>query len=81
MTFKLGQKAKDKITNFEGVIVGRCEYLSGCHQILLVPTVDEKGGHREGHWFDEQRLERVGDSQIVLDNGNTPGCDKPAPIR
>lgn len=77
--FKLGWNAKDKITGFEGTIVGRCEYISGCNQVLLVPKVDEKGGHRDGHWFDEQRCERVGSGELKLDNGSNPGCDIPAP--
>jgi len=79
--FKLGWTAKDKITGFQGVITGRCEYLTGCNQILLSPPVDEKGAARDGHWYDEQRCERVGNTEIVLDNGANPGCDIPAPVR
>lgn len=79
--FKLGWTAKDKITGFQGVITGRCEYLTGCNQVLLSPPVDEKGAHRDACWYDEQRCERVGDTEIVLDNGANPGCDIPAPVR
>lgn len=77
--FKLGWTAKDKITGFEGTVVARCEYISGCHQVLLVPKVDDKGGHRESHWFDESRCERIGDSEITLDIGRNPGFDQAAP--
>ena len=79
--FKLGMTLKDRITGFAGVVTGRCEYISGCNQVLLVPPVDEKGDHREPHWFDEQRCERVGASLLTLDNGESPGCDIPAPKR
>ncbi len=78
---RLGMKAKDKITGFIGIVTGRCEYISGCNQALLTPEVGEKGEYKDPHWFDEQRLERVGDTVITLDNGDTPGCDVPAPVR
>ena len=76
-----GMKAKDKITGFAGTITGLVEYISGCNQVLLTPEVDEKGNHREAHWFDEQRIEILDSAQIKLDNSLTPGCDIPAPIR
>lgn len=37
---KLGLKAKDKITGFEGIITARCEYLTGCNQYCLTPQAD-----------------------------------------
>lgn len=79
----LGIVAKDKITGFQGTVTGICQYISGCNQALLAPRVDDKGAAREGAWFDLQRLEQIGsdDDAIVLDNGDTPGCDKAAPIR
>lgn len=77
----LGMKARDKITGFQGVVTGHCEYISGCNQALLVPPVDEKGAHRDAQWFDVQRLDQVGSDVVRLDNGATPGCDKPAPVR
>ncbi len=76
---KLGVTARDKITGFEGVTVAVAHYISGCSQVLLAPRVDEKGGYRESHWFDEQRCTTVGPEVIKLDNGNTPGADKAAP--
>jgi hypothetical protein len=77
----LGTTQRDKITGFQGVVTGYCEYISGCHQVLLVPKVDEKGDHKEPHWFDLQRLERVGGDVVTLNNGRTPGFDKAAPKR
>ena len=78
---QLGITARDKITGFQGVVTGICYYISGCNQALLTPPVDEKGAGPESRWIDVQRLERVGDSLVVLQNGETPGCDMPAPIR
>jgi hypothetical protein len=75
----LGKTMKDQITGFQGVVTGRCEYLTGCHQLLLSPKM-EKGGKPEcAEWFDEQRCLPVRAKRIVLDNSKTPGFDKPAP--
>lgn len=78
---KLGVKAKDKITGFEGVVTGHADYLTGCDQYLLSPTVDDKGGKREGAWFDDQRLEVSDPNAIVLDNSKGNGADLEAPIK
>ena len=77
----LGMKAKDKISGFTGTITGRCEYVSGCTQLLLAPTVGKDGAARSSEWFDEQRCERVGTTMLKLDNGKTPGFDRAAPKR
>jgi len=56
---KLGQKAKDKVTGFEGIIVGKAEYLFGCNQFGLAP--EAKDGKINGtSWFDEGRIEVLG---------------------
>lgn len=77
----LGTRVRDMITGFSGVVTGFVEYISGCNQALVIPPVDEKGAMQEGQWFDIQRLERLGDSLIVLDNGQAAGPDMPAPKR
>lgn len=77
----LGAQVFDLITGFSGRATGRATYLTGCSQILVSPNADA-GMFREPQWFDEQRLRADGDVPIiVLDNGTTPGCDKPAPKR
>jgi len=80
MNDNLGRSAKDKITGFEGVATGYVQYLTGCHQYLITPRLAPGGNARDAVWFDEQRLTFTGKA-IVLDNGKTPGFDKPAPIR
>lgn len=76
----LGLTCKDRITGFTGIVMGHCDYLSGCSQALLVPPMkDDK--LPESQWFDVQRLEDTGAPRIVLDNGATPGFDKQAPKR
>lgn len=77
----LGSKVKDKITGFSGIVLGYVSYISGCNQALVSPPVGSDGTFKDSHWFDEQRLDRIGDEIIALDNGANPGFDKPAPTR
>ena len=78
---ELGTRVRDRITGFTGIITGVCYYISGCNQAMVVPPVDDQGKRRESEWFDVQRLERLDDSNVVLDNDETPGCDAPPPKR
>lgn len=56
---ELGQKAKDKITGFEGILTGRAQYLYGCDQYVITPPAIE-GKCGNGEWFDEGRIEITG---------------------
>jgi len=58
--FELGQKAKDKITGFEGIIIGRADHLTGCNTYGLKPKVDKDGKVVSAEWFDEGTLTIVG---------------------
>jgi len=53
---KLGDKVRDSITGFEGIVVARAEYLNGCIslQVQSAKLKDDSPIHPE--WFDEQRL-------------------------
>jgi len=54
---KLGSKVKDTISGFEGIVVGRAEYLYGCVQILVQPEgLKEDGQPVASRWMDEQRF-------------------------
>ena len=56
----LGKKARDKVTGFEGIIIGMCVYLYGCEQYGIAPKA--KGGKlEESHWFDIGRIEILGE--------------------
>lgn len=59
----LGLKAKDKITNFEGIIIGRCQHMFGCNTYGLAPQTYDKTTMKRGEteWFDEGRLEVIGE--------------------
>jgi hypothetical protein len=37
---KLGVTAKDLVTGFEGKVLGLCQYITGCNQVLIQPKLD-----------------------------------------
>lgn len=60
MDIKFGVEAKDKVTGFTGIVTGKCQYMYGCTQYCLVPSVDKDGKIVDGSWFDEGRIEVLG---------------------
>lgn len=84
----LGKRAKDKVTNYTGVITTLSFDLYGCVQAVITPSVDDKGEIKSGNWFDVTRLEIL-DHSPVMDIPNfssgyvaegKKGCaDKPLP--
>jgi hypothetical protein len=56
----LGKKARDKITGFEGIVIGRIQYLTGCDQYGIVPPMKD-GKPSSAEWFDEGRIEVIGE--------------------
>jgi hypothetical protein len=77
---KLGLKAKDKITGFEGILIGRCEYLYGCDQYGIAPEAKD-GKVNESHWFDEGRVQVIGNGvlpeEVIVDKPGGPNRDCP----
>ena len=60
---ELGQKVKDNITGFEGLVVARIEYLNGCIQFQVQPSKLKDGKPLEAEWIDEQRLTTKGKAE------------------
>lgn len=57
--FKLGQKARDKVTGFDGILTARCTYFTGCDQYSIQPPAKD-GKVESSMWFDETRIEITG---------------------
>lgn len=71
-----GKEVKDKVTGFRGIVIGRCDYLFGCSQYGIAPKIGADGKKDEVEWFDEGRIEIVGEGvspQSVV--GASPGCE------
>lgn len=59
--FDLGERVKDVVTGFSGVIMGRSDFLTGCNQYGITPTKLNKDGKRaDWEYFDENRLVKIG---------------------
>ena len=53
---ELGNKVKDRVTNFEGIAVGKTSFLQGCNRILVQPKVNKEGVLPDAISFDEPDL-------------------------
>ncbi len=56
---ELGQKVKDLVTGFEGIVTAKAEYLNGCVQYCVMPTQTEKGKRPDGEYVDEGQLKVI----------------------
>lgn len=50
-TLKLGDKVKDKITGFAGIITGEHKYLNGCLRMSVQPDKLDKEGKPLDAWI------------------------------
>lgn len=67
----LGQKARDKVSGFEGTLTEVANYLFGCDQYAITPPVKD-GELKEGYWFDVGRLEPIG-KKTFAEEPDVPG--------
>lgn len=64
MRIKMGMAVCDTVTQFTGFVTARAQYITGCEQVLVQPTLKDRE-FREARWFDEPRLQPVEPTQIV----------------
>jgi len=60
----LGKKVKDKVTGFEGIAIGICNYLYGCQQVGVAPAAKD-GKIENAQWFDIGRIKITGKGVAV----------------
>ncbi len=61
---KLGDRAKDSISGFEGIVVGVTEWLYGCRRVGLADEKLHEGKAIETQWFDAAQVEVVDRGQV-----------------
>lgn len=62
---QIGDRVKDRINSFTGIITGTTEYINGCRQHMLKPErLDKDGKVQDAFWIDEQHLILV-DEQVL----------------
>ena len=65
--FEKGEILKDKVTGFQGVVMGRTDYFTDCsHYGLCSQTLSKDGEPIGWHWFDETRLIRIPSAEKIL---------------
>ncbi len=77
---EFGRLYRDHITGFEGRCTGFSSFISGCDQVLLSPTVDKDGKHRNGIWLDDDRLIDV-ETEEKVERTSERGGPQQAPAR
>lgn len=84
MSIKLGSRVRDIYTGFEGIAIGRTDWLYGCSRIAIESTtLDKDGKVMDAQWFDEQRIEVVKKKQPIMskDSKSTTGGPQNDPVR
>lgn len=76
---ELGDVAKDSITGFTGVVIGRTKWLHGCVRLTLQPQEMKDGKPLEPHTFDEPQLVLV--TKAVQPTTGHAGGPRPEPMR
>lgn len=59
MRIKLGDKARDTITGFEGTVVALTDWLHGCRRVSIQPSTLHDGKPVEIVSFDEPQVELI----------------------
>ena len=76
--FSNGDKVKETVTGFEGIITGSVIYLTGCNQYLVAAKAKDNFTEPISNWYDEGRLSLIKDEEInkTTVTSKKNGCDK-----
>lgn len=81
MTIEIGDKARDTITGFKGVVLGITTWFNGCRRHgLQSQKLDKDGKPIPLEWFDEPQLELVEQAAAGPETAPTGG-PRPDPVR
>jgi hypothetical protein len=68
MSIELGDRVKDIVTGYEGIAIGKTEWLTGCDTIGICPTeLDKDGKTKNTVWFDVTRIEILEKDAVQLE--------------
>jgi len=70
---ELGDKVKDRISGFTGIVTSYTEFITGCDRCFVCPDrLDKEGSVIEGHSFDVLELTIVKKKVISFDEPKEP---------
>lgn len=74
MSIQLGDKCKDLVTGYEGVVVARTEWLNGCIRVTLqCDKLDKDGKPQDTYTFDEPQLVVLKTRKVAIGSRDTGG--------
>lgn len=76
----LGSIVRDRITGFSGAVTGAAQYITGCQQVLVQPSMKNDEDFREPRWFDVDRLTILAQEPVSIPV-TVPGPDIAAPSK
>ena len=81
LIFDFGDRIRDKITGFEGIVAAKSEYFNGCKRYGVQGLkLKEDGTVTELEWFDAQQVELLKARAVSLDvPKKAPGGPMPVP--
>lgn len=81
----LGDRVKDKLTEYTGIVVGVTDWIAGCRRIGVKSQALKDGAPMEAEWFDEPQLDVIEPDAVVLNatksQPKTTGGPTPRPKR
>ena len=81
MKVQLGDKVKDTVSGFTGIVLGKTEFLNGCTRCGVQPAVDKDGKLAAAEWFDEPQLVVIKAGVCKTGNRDTGGPMVSVPTR
>jgi hypothetical protein len=78
-TVKLGDKARDQITGFQGIVIAITDWLNGCRRITIQPQELKDGKPIESHTFDVEQVTVVTEQAAPVLSPSGGPC--PDPVR
>ena len=62
---KFGDKVRDKVTGFEGIVTGRVSYMTGCDQYAVTHEATAEG-KTPCQWIDVACLEVIQEAAVFI---------------
>ncbi len=56
-----GNRVKDLVSGFEGIVTGEVTYMNGCQKWAIDGAYNKEKQHTEGVWTDKQQVVKIDD--------------------
>jgi hypothetical protein len=63
---EFGDKVKERISGFTGIVTGYATYITGCNKVLIDSNKVSPGGDVQQMWTDEDRVKIIKKKAFVL---------------